>query len=722
VVETYDRSRLIDRVISNLTTKLLLECLVVLLVCIAFLRHLGSGLVVIAVLLLGILAAFTIMRGQGIDANVMSLGGIAIAVGTMVDAAIVMIENVHKRLESAGATSSEPSRKSIVADACVEVGPTLFLALLMIGISFVPVLAFEAQERRLFAPLAYTKTYAVFGAALLSITLVPALLTLFARGRLRPENEAWLNRSAAAAYRPLLAFGLRRPRAVAFGALAAVLVSLWPATRLGTEFMPELDEGDVLYMPVTLPGISIDAVRSLLQQSDRAIREIPEVVRVFGKAGRAETATDPAPLEMIEAVVQLKPRDEWRPGLTPEALEVELDQHARFPGVTNSWLPPIKARLEMAATGTRTELGIGVTGPELAEVERLGERVEAIVREIPGVESAYSERVASGRYIDIDVDRAAAARYGLNIDDVNEVVRYAIGGAAVGQTIEGRERYPISLRYPQEFRDSLERLRALPLVTPSAAANVVLGDVAELRIVDGPAQIRSEDARPVGWVLISPEPGKLRRVATEARLRLASELALPTGYSLSWSGQYQYLERALAKLAYVVPLVLIAIAALLYLAFRRLGDVLIILGALPVALVGGVWLLWLLGYDLSIGVAVGFIALAGVAAETGIVMLLYLNGAWERRLAAGRTTRGDLLDAITEGALLRLRPKLMTVATITLSLLPIMFGHAAGSEVMQRIAAPIVGGMVSATLLTLLVVPALFLLAHGREVQPVPSP
>jgi copper/silver efflux system protein len=717
IVETYDRSTLIERLTRDLAGKLLLECLVVLLICLAFLRHARSGLVVLAVLPLGILAALGIMRAQGIDANVMSLGGIAIAIGTMVDAAIVMIENVHKRLERAGAGISARERAAVVEAACIEVGPALFVALAIIGVSFLPILVLEAQEGRLFAPLAYTKTYAVLAAAVLSITLVPVLIHWLARGRLRPEAVSPLNRAAASAYRPLLGLALRHPRAVLVVALAAVIVSVLPATRLGTEFMPELDEGDLLYMPVTLPGISIDAARDWLQRSDRALREIPEVQQVFGKAGRADTATDPAPLEMVEAVVRLKPRSEWRAGLTPERLTALLDEHVRFPGVTNAWLPPVKARVEMSATGTRTALGIGVTGPSLAELERLGVQVESIVRGVPGVSAVYAERAGSGRYIDVDVDRAAAARYGLNIDDVHEVVRYAIGGATVGQSIEGRERYPINVRYPQEWRDSVERLRTLPIVT-AANVTVALGDVATLRVADGPAQIRSEDALPVAWVLITPAPGELRDVVREARRRLAAELRLPPGYGLRWSGQYQYFERAVGRLYYAVPLVVIAIVALLYLAYRRFADVAIILGALPVAFVGGVWLMWLLGYHSSIGAAVGFIALAGVAAETGIVMLLYLNTAWSARLAAtAQPARRDLLDAITEGALLRLRPKLMTVGTIILSLMPIMLSRGAGSEVMKRIAAPIVGGMASATLLTLVIVPALFLLVRGRELE-----
>jgi Cu(I)/Ag(I) efflux system membrane protein CusA/SilA len=716
LVETYDRSGLIERTVSNLAVKLLFECLVVLLVCVAFLRHVRSALVVLAVLPLGMLAAFCVMRAQGIDANVMSLGGIAVAIGTMVDAAIVMMENVHKRLERAGAQTDQ-ARARVVADACVEVAPTLATALLIIALSFLPVLAFEAQEGRLFAPLAYTKTYAVLGAAVLSITLVPALTMLLVRGRLRPETGSRLNRAAASAYRPLLALALAHPRRVLAAALAVVVVSLFPAAQLGTEFMPELDEGDLLYMPVTLPGISIDAARALLQQSDRAIKELPEVARVFGKAGRAESATDSAPLEMIEAVVRLKPRREWRPGWTLARVKAELDERLRFPGVTNSWLAPIQARVEMAATGTRTDLAIGVTGPSLTEIERLAVRIEAIVKEVPGAGAVYAERVASGRYIDVDIDRMAAARYGLNIDDVQEVVRYAIGGAAVGETVEGRERYPINVRYPQDWRDSIERLRALPIVTAASAA-LTLGDVADLRVADGPAQIRSEDALPIGWVSISPAPGEIASVAKEARRRLAAKLDLPPGYALRWAGQYRYFERAVARLSYVIPLVLLAIVALLHLRFGRPSDLLIALGALPVALLGGVWLLWLLGYHFSLAVAVGFIALAGVAAETGIVMLLYLNTAWAERTAAGRTTHADLVDAVTEGALLRLRPKLMTVATIALSLLPLLVGTGAGSEVMQRIAAPILGGIVSATALTLLVVPALFLLVHRRDVRP----
>jgi len=714
VVETYDRSGLIDRATSNLTEKLVLESAVVLLVSLLFLRHLRSGLVIAAVLPLAILGALAVMRAQGVAANIMSLGGIAVAIGAMVDAAIVMIENVHKRLEHAGPSGTDAAKIEIVERACIEVAPTLVAALLIIALSFIPVLAFEGLEGRLFAPLAYTKTYAVLAAALLSVTLVPALARLLVRGALRPELGGVVNRAATAFYRPLLAYTLARPRTVLTAAGAIVIVSLWPAARLGTEFMPELDEGDLLYMPVTLPGISIDAARALLRQADEAIHGIPEVARVFGKAGRADSATDPAPLEMLETVVQLKPRAEWRSGMTRERLEESLDAAARFPGVSNSWLPPVKARVEMAATGVRADLGLAITGPDLDEISRIGAGIEAILREVPGVTAAYAERAASGRYIDIDIDRVAAARYALNVDDVLEVVRYAIGGATVGESVEGRERYPIVIRYPQAWRDSVERLRLLPIVTPDNR-QLVLGDVAAVHVTEGPAQIRSEDARPVGWVYVSIESGALRRVVAAARREIDVRGVLPSGYSLRWSGQYRYFERTVERLAYVVPLTLLAIVMLLSLTFRRAADVLIALGALPVALVGGIWLTWLLGYHFSIGVAVGFIALGGLAAETGIVMLLYLNTAWRARVASGRTSRLDLHEAIGEGALLRLRPKLMTVFTIALSLLPIVFGRGTGSEVMQRIAAPMLGGMISALFLTLLVVPALFLLVRERE-------
>ena len=718
VVETYDRSALIQRSVDNLNRKLLDEFIVVAIVCFIFLFHLRSGLIVVIVTPIAVLSAFTVMHLLGINANIMSLGGIAIAIGTMVDAAIVMIENVHKKLEHA---TGESDRMEAIYAGCREVGPSLFFSLMIVACSFLPVFTLEAQEGRMFAPLAYTKTYAMLWASVLSITLVPVLIWYLVRGEIRPETANPVNRAMMAAYRPFLELALRRPWFVTAAATVLVLATLWPATRLGTEFMPELDEGDLLYMPTTMPGLSPDAARALLQQTDKLIRTVPEVERVFGKAGRAESATDPAPIEMFETVIKLKPRDQWRPGMTPERLKAELDARVKLPGVSNAWVYPIKTRIDMLATGIRTPVGIKIMGPDLGVIEDLGRRIEKILREVPGTTSVYAERTATGRYVDVDIDRVAAGRYGLNIKDVQDIVASAVGGMTVTTTVEGLERYPVNLRYPQDYRDSLQALRDLPLVTPTGA-NVTLADVARVEIADGPGMIRSENARPSGWVFIDMQGRDLGGYVRDAKLQIAQDLELPPGYSLGWSGQYEYLERALSRLGVVVPLTLSIIVLLLYLNFRNGRDVLLILGALPFALVGGVWLLYLLDYDLSIAAAVGFIALAGVAAETGVVMVMYLEHAWveRRRLAeaAGRApNRQDLRDAIVEGALLRLRPKLMTVITIIVGLLPIMWGSGTGSEVMRRIAAPMVGGMVSATVLTLIIIPAIYLLMNGRGLR-----
>ena len=719
VVETYDRSSLIQRAVDNLNRKLIDEFVVVALVCFVFLFHLRSGLIVVIVTPIAVLGAFIVMRLQGINANLMSLGGIAIAIGTLVDAAIVMIENVHRKLEHG--VADERQRLEAIYEGCREVGPPLFFSLMIVALSFLPVFTLEAQEGRLFAPLAYTKTYAMLWAALLSITLVPVLIHLLVRGRIRPETDNPVNRAAMAAYRPFLELALRRPWAVTAAATVLVVATLWPAARLGTEFMPELDEGDLLYMPTTLPGLSTDAARALLQQTDKLIRTVPEVERVFGKAGRAETATDPAPIEMFETTIMLKPRDQWRPGMTPEKLKAELDALVKFPGLSNAWGYPIKTRIDMLATGIRTPVGIKIMGPDLAVIQQLGQRLEDILRDVPGTTSVYAERTATGRYIDVDIDRVAAARYGLNIKDVQDIVASAVGGMTVSYTVEGLERYPVNLRYPQDFRDSLEALRALPIVAPTGA-NIALSDVARVDVADGPAMIRSENARPSGWVFVDLQGRDLGGYVAEAKRRVAGELELPPGYSLGWSGQYEYLERAAQRLEVVVPLALAIIVLLLYLNFRRTSDVLLILGALPFALVGGVWLLYLLDYDLSIAAAVGFIALAGVAAETGVVMIMYLEHAWaERRQRAAaenrEPTRKELHDAIVEGALLRLRPKLMTVITVIVGLLPIMWGSGTGSEVMRRIAAPMVGGMVTATVLTLVILPSLYLIVNGWRLR-----
>ncbi len=718
VVETYDRSALIQRSVDNLRHKLLDEFAVVAIVCFIFLYHARSGLIVVIVTPIAVLSSFTVMHLQGINANIMSLGGIAIAIGTLVDAAIVMIENVHRKLEH---VTGESERMKAIYQGCREVGPSLFFSLMIVALSFLPVFTLEAQEGRMFAPLAFTKTYAMVWAALLSITLVPVLIYLLVRGEIKPEAANPVNRATMAVYRPFLELALRRPWAVTLGATVLVLATLWPASRLGTEFMPELDEGDFLYMPTTLPGLSTDAARALLQQTDKLIRTVPEVERVFGKAGRAESATDPAPIEMFETVIKLKPRDQWRPGMTPEKLKAELDARVKFPGVSNAWVYPIKTRIDMLATGIRTPVGIKIMGPDLNAIQDLGRRIEQIVREVPGTTSVYAERTATGRYVDVDIDRVAAARYGLNIKDVQDIVGTAVGGMKVSDTVEGLERYPINLRYPQDYRDSLQALRELPLVTPTGA-NVTLQDVARVDVADGPGMIRSENARPSGWVFIDMQGRDLGGYVSDAKARIARDLKLPPGYSLGWSGQYEYLERALARLQVVLPLTLGIIVLLLYLNFRNARDVLLILGALPFALVGGVWLLYALDYDLSIAAAVGFIALAGVAAETGVVMVMYLEQAWSEHRRRARhegrePTRADLRAAIVAGALLRLRPKLMTVVTIIVGLLPIMWGSGTGSEVMRRIAAPMVGGMISATVLTLLILPALYLIVNGWRLE-----
>jgi len=718
IVETYDRSSLIQRAVDHLKGKLLAEFLVVALVCFVFLFHLRSGLIVVIVTPIAVASAFIVMNAQGINANIMSLGGIAIAIGTLVDAAIVMIENVHKKLEH---EPNESRRLEAIYEGCREVGPSLFFSLMIVALSFLPVFTLEAQEGRMFAPLAYTKTYAMVAASLLSITLVPVLIWYLVRGRIRPENANPVNRLAAAAYKPVLEVALRHPWAVTVGATLLVLATLWPASRLGSEFMPELDEGDLLYMPTTMPGLSTDAARSLLQQTDRLIKTVPEVERVFGKAGRAESATDPAPIEMFETTIMLKPRDQWRAGMTPEKLKAELDALVKFPGVSNAWGYPIKTRIDMLATGIRTPVGIKIMGPDLVTIQQLGQQIETIMKAVPGTTSVYAERTATGRYVDIDIDRVAAGRYGLNIKDVQDIVGSAVGGMTVSYTVEGLERYPINLRYPQDFRDSLEKLRQLPIVAPTGA-NVTLQDVARVEIADGPGMIRSENARPSGWVFVDIQDRDLGGFVGDAKARIADELELPAGYSLAWSGQYEYLERAVERLKLIVPLTLGIIVLLLYLNFRNARDVGLILFTLPFALVGGVWLLYILDYDLSIAAAVGFIALAGVATETGVIMVMYLEHAWaERRARAAaenrEPTRRELRAAIVEGALLRLRPKLMTVITIIVGLLPIMWGSGTGAAVMRRIAAPMVGGMVSATVLTLVIIPSLYLLLNGWKLR-----
>ncbi|MDH3576462.1 MAG: efflux RND transporter permease subunit [Gammaproteobacteria bacterium] len=716
IITTYDRSDLIERAVETLQGKLLEEFIVVALVCAVFLFHLRSSAVIIFSLPVGILAAFIVMHLQGINANIMSLGGIAIAIGAMVDAAIVMIENVHKHIEKEPLT--DENRWRIMGDAATEVGPPLFFSLLIITLSFLPVFTLEAQEGRLFAPLAYTKTYAMAAAAGLSITLVPVLMGYFIRGKVTPEHKNPINRVLVAVYQPVIHAVIRFPKGTLALAGIILLIGLWPATKLGSEFMPPLDEGDLMYMPTTYPGVSIDKAREILQSTDKMIKEVPEVKRVFGKIGRAETATDPAPLTMIETMIQLKPREEWREGMTPEGLRAELDRVVQYTGLTNAWVMPIKTRIDMLATGIKTPVGIKVAGPDLRVIERIGQDLERVLANVDGTASVYSERVAGGRYVDVDIDRKRASRFGLNINDVQDVVRSAVGGMNVTETVEGLERYPVNVRYPQRVRDSVEQLKLLPIVTPQGA-RIALADVADVKVVDGPPAIKSENARLNGWTYVDITGRDLGSYVAEAQQVVTDSVELPAGYSLAWSGQYEYMVRAKERLMVVGPVTLAIIVLLLYLNFRRFAEVAIIIGTLPMALIGGLWLLYLLGYDLSVAVGVGFIALAGVAVEIGVIMLVYLNQAIREHLATAKSegralTRADVEQAVIDGAVLRVRPIMMTVAAIIAGLLPIMLGGGTGSEVMRRIAAPMVGGMVSATILTLIVIPALFLFWRGR--------
>jgi Cu(I)/Ag(I) efflux system membrane protein CusA/SilA len=724
IVPVYDRSSLIERAVSNLGFKLLEEFLVVALVCAVFLFHLRSALVAIVSLPLGILAAFIVMHQQGVNANVMSLGGIAIAIGAMVDAAVVMIENAHKHLERwahdhPGETLQGEPRWRVVGEAAAEVGPALFFSLLIITLSFIPVFTLEAQEGRLFSPLAYTKTYAMAASAGLAVTLIPVLMGYLIRGRIPQETANPLNRALIAIYRPLLDGVLKLPRVTLVVAALLLGVSLWPLQHVGSEFMPPLDEGDLLYMPTALAGLSAGKAGELLQQTGRMIKTVPEVLSVYGKAGRADTATDPAPLEMFETTIQFKPREEWRPGMTPEKLVEELDRAVRVPGLSNIWVPPIRNRIDMLATGIKSPVGVKVAGPELATIDRLTAEIEAAVKPVEGVSSALAERLTGGRYIDVNIRRADAARFGLNIADVQEVVAGAVGGMNIGETVEGLQRYPINLRYPRELRDSLPKLRALAIVAPNGQ-RLVLSDVADLRISDGPPMLRSENARLAGFVYVDIRGRDLRGAVLDMQRAVSEQVVLPAGYSVSWSGQFEFLERATAKLKLVVPFTLLIIFVLLYLTFRRFDEALLIMATLPFALVGGIWLLWLLGHNLSVASVVGFIALAGVAAEFGVIMLLYLKQAWQARLDQGLDSDDDLLDAIREGAVLRVRPKAMTVAVIVGGLLPLFWGAGTGSEVMQRIAAPMVGGMISAPLLSMFVVPVVYRLMRRRATHPPP--
>jgi len=716
VVTVYDRSALITRAVDNLWEKLLEEILLVALICVLFLLHVRSSLVAIVSLPIGILAAFLIMYLQGLNANIMSLGGIAIAIGTMVDGAIVMIENLHKHLEKSRGAAVDHWRT--VAAAAVEVGPSLFFSLLIITVSFLPVFALQAQEGRMFAPLAFTKTYAMAAAAVLAITLVPVLMGYFIRGRIKPESDNPVNRILQAGYRPVLRLALANPLKTLALATLFLLSCLWPLQQIGSEFMPPLDEGDLMYMPTTYPGISIGKARELLQQTDKLIATVPEVETVFGKIGRAETATDPAPLTMIETFVQLKPKDQWRSGMTSAKLQQELDQLIRIPGLSNAWVMPIKTRIDMLATGIKTPVGIKVAGPELEVIEDIGRQLESILLTVPGTASAYSERVTGGRYIKVDIDRGRAARYGLNIDDVQQVVATAIGGRNVTTTVEGLERYPVNVRYPQEYRNSPEALSLLPIVTP-AGMRIALADVADVFIEDGPPSIKSENARINGWTLVDIEDVDVGTYVREAQRQVAAELTLPAGYSLAWSGQYEYMERAKDRLLLVVPITLLIVVILLYINFRSALQVALLMALLPFAAVGSVWLMYLLEFNFSVAVGIGFIALAGVAAETSVIMLLYLNqfrASWQAsNPEPGGDAREMLKEAVVEGAGRRVRPVLMTASATIAGLLPILFGAGTGSEVMSRLAAPMVGGMLTAVMLTLVLLPLVYYLCYRPD-------
>ena len=710
IVETYDRSALIERAVDNLKEKLTEEFIAVVLICALFLFHFRSSLVVLVSLPLGILIAFIIMSAQGVNANIMSLGGIAIAVGAMVDATIVMIENVHKHAEKTPLT--DQNRWEVVSKAAGEVGPPLFFSLLIITLSFLPVFTLEGQEGRMFTPLALTKTYAMAGAACLSITIVPVLIGYFVRGRITPEKNNPVNRLLIAGYKPFLRKAIQKPKTIIILAILIALTGIWPLTRLGSEFMPELNEGDLLYMPSTFPSISIGKAQEILQQTDRMIKTLPEVQTVFGKVGRAETATDPAPLTMIETTIRLKPKDEWRDGMTLEKLKAELDDLVQVPGISNVWIMPIKNRLDMLATGIKTPVGIKVSGPDLDVIADIGEEIEKALKPVEGTASVYAERVSGGRFIDVNINRKAAARFGLNVSDVQNVVRTAVGGMNVTQSVEGLERYPINLRYPRDVRDSAEKLKLLPIVTPTGA-HIPLGEVTEISISDGPGMVRSENARLNGWIYVDIENTDLGSYVLKAKQVVKENVKLPAGYSIGWSGQFEYMERTIERMKQVVPVTLMIIVLLLYLNFRRFEEVLIILASLPFALVGGLWLIYVLGYNLSVAVAVGFIALAGVTVEIGVLLMEYLNRSYRSRErlvsdSGGTMTFEDLSQAVVEGALLRIRPILMTVASTIIGLLPIMVGTGTGSEIMQRIAAPMVGGMVSSTVLLLLVIPAIF--------------
>ncbi len=711
IIETYDRSILIENAVGNLRDKLIKEFLIIALVCIVFLFHLRSAFIAIIILPIGILIAFIVMQKQGINANIMSLGGIAIAVGAMVDAAIVMIENAHKHMERERIT--DKNRWAIISKSATEVGPALFFSLLIITLSFLPIFTLEAQEGKLFSPLAFTKTYAMAAAAGLSITLMPVLMGYFIRGRILPEEKNILRQLLVAIYMPIIHCVLRFPIITIVLCILTVMSIIYPLSRLGSEFMPELDEGDLLYMPTTFTGISIGKAGELLQLTDKLIRTIPEVATVFGKVGRAETATDPAPLTMIETTIQLRPKSEWRQGMTMEKLKQELQKTVSIPGLTNSWVMPIKTRIDMISTGVKTPLGIKVSGPDLMEIQKIGQEIEKVIKDVPGTLSVFSERVAGARYIDININRRAAARFGLNIADIQEVISKAVGGANVTQTVEGLERYPVNVRYPRGVRDSIAKLRQLPIVTPSKA-QIPLHEVAEVKIVDGPGMIKSENARRIGWVYVDIKDRDLGGYVLDAQKQVAEKIDLPAGYSVGWSGQYEYMLRAKEKLTYVVPLTLVIIFLLLYLNFRNFTECFMVMGTVPLALVGGVWIIYVLDYNLSVAVGVGFIALAGVAAEFGVIMLVYLDQAMKEHKPSNRQ---ELRAAIIDGAVLRVRPKAMSAAVVIAGLIPIMMGSGTGSEVMQRIAAPMLGGMITAPLVSMILIPVLYMLWKNRQIK-----
>nr|BAA96519.1 ORFF [Pseudomonas syringae] len=721
IVTTYDRSQLIDRAVSNLGFKLLEEFGVVALICLVFLWNVRSSLVAIVTLPLGILVAFLVMHYQGVNANIMSLGGIAIAIGAMVDAAVVMIENAHKHIEAwqqqhPGEPLEGQAHWHVIAQAAAEIGPAVFFSLLVITLSFLPVFTLQAQEGKLFGPLAFTKTYAMAGAAGLSVTLVPVLMGYWIRGRIPSEHQNPLNRGLIAVYRPAIDTVLAWPKLTLLIAALVFLSTLWPLSRLGGEFLPQMDEGDLLYMPSALPGLSASKASQLLQLTDRMILTVPEVDRVFGKAGRADSATDPAPLEMFETTVRFKPKEQWRAGMTPEKLIEALDKAVQVPGLSNIWVPPIRNRIDMLATGVKSPVGIKVAGTSLAQIDQATQQIEAVAKQVAGVQSALAERLTGGRYVDVRINRQAAARYGMNISDVQAVVSGAIGGSNIGEVVEGLARYPINLRYGREWRDTAQALKGLPVVT-SSGQQITLSMVADVSITDGPPMLRSENGRLSGWVYVDVRGRDLATTVKELQTQIASRVQLAPGLTVSYSGQFEYLERANQRLLWVIPATLAIIFVLLYFTFGTASEAVLIMATLPFALSGGIWLLYVLGYNLSIATGVGFIALAGVSAEFGVIMLVYLRSAWSPRLAAGHGTEQDLTEAIKEGAVLRVRPKAMTVAVIIAGLLPILWGSGAGSEIMKRIAAPMIGGMLTAPLLSMLLIPTCYFLLQAHRIR-----